>query len=142
MNTAAKSFVDSNILIYANDKDEPAKQKLAIQVLDELWVKNSGVLSVQVLQEFYYNITRKIRKPLARSEARDVVEEYAIWCGATGVREVREALRIESSVRISFWDALIVASAVQRGATRIFSEDMNHGQIIEGIEIVNPFHGL
>ena len=139
MTPTAKTFIDSNILIYANDKDESAKQSIAIRALDELWSNGTGSLSVQVLQEFYFNITRKIRKQIDKAEARAIVDEYSEWCGATTAHEVQAAFRIESTAKISSWDALIVACAQKNGATRILSEDMQHGQIIAGIEIVNPF---
>jgi predicted nucleic acid-binding protein len=142
MTTPFKTFIDSNVLIYAFDNSEEEKRLTANLALSKLWSEDSGSLSVQVLQEFYFNVTRKIRKPLAWQEARDIVDEYKDWCGITTVREVQAALRIEAEAKISFWDGLIVASAAQLGATRIFSEDLNHGQIIEGIEIVNPFHNL
>jgi predicted nucleic acid-binding protein len=142
MTTPDKTFVDSNVLIYAFDESHEGKRRKANRTLIELWSGDAGALSVQVLQEFYWNVTRKIRKPLAKTEARDVVDEYAIWCGVTSIREVKAALRIETVAQISFWDALIVASADQCGATRILSEDLNHGQIIAGIEIVNPFLDL
>lgn len=139
MTPTAKTFIDSNILIYANDKDEPVKQSIAIQALDELWSNGAGSLSVQVLQEFYFNITRKIRKRIDKAEARAIVDEYSEWCGVTTAHEVQSAFRIENTAKISFWDALIVACAQKNGATRILSEDLQHGQIIAGIEIVNPF---
>jgi len=139
MTSPARKFIDSNILIYAFDEADHAKHRKANHTLRELWSEDSGALSVQVLQEFYWNVTRKIRKPLARREARDVVDEYAIWCGTTSAQEIKSALHIESQAQISFWDALIIASAIQCGATRILSEDLNHGQTIAGVEIVNPF---
>ena len=139
MTPTAKTFIDSNILIYANDKDEPVKQSIAIQALDELWSNGAGSLSVQVLQEFYFNITRKIRKRIDKAEALAIVDEYSEWCGVTTAHEVQSAFRIENTAKISFWDALIVACAQKNGATRILSEDLQHGQIIAGIEIVNPF---
>jgi len=142
MTSPAKTFVDSNILIYAFDESEAQKRLIANLALSQLWSEDSGALSVQVLQEFYFNVTRKIRVPLVKSAAKKVLDHYGQWCGITTVREVQAALRIEAEAKISFWDGLIVASAVQLGATRILSEDLNHGQIIEGIEIVNPFHNL
>jgi predicted nucleic acid-binding protein len=100
---------------------------------------DTNVLSVQVLQEFYVNVTRKIPTPLTRETARLVVSSYSIWCAETGATEISTAFRIEDESRIGFWDALIVASAVKSGATRIFSEDLNAGQRIAGILIENPF---
>ena len=134
-----KSFVDSNVMIYAHDADAGVKRDAAAAVLRELWAQRSGVLSTQVLHEFYVNVTRKIAAPLARSAARAVVDAYAPWCVNTTAAETSAAFRIEDEARISFWDALIVAAALKAGAVRILSEDLNAGQTIAGIRIENPF---
>jgi predicted nucleic acid-binding protein len=136
---SGKTFVDTNILIYAHDVDAGSKHETAKLVLDELWSERSGVLSVQVLQEFYVNVTRKIATPLPKESARLVVNSYSLWCTETSSAEISAAFRIEDESRIGFWDALIVASAVNNGATRILSEDLNAGQRIAGIRIENPF---
>ena len=134
-----KTFIDSNILIYAHDNDAGEKQRIAKGVLRELWSERAGALSVQVLQEFYVNVTRKIPTPLPKSLARLVVNSYAIWCSGTSPVEIAAAFRIEDESRIGFWDALIVSSAEKIGATRILSEDLNAGQRIAGILVENPF---
>jgi predicted nucleic acid-binding protein len=134
-----KTFVDTNVLIYAHDVDAKFKHDKAKTLLDELWRARSGVLSMQVLQEFYVNVTRKISTPLPKDVARQVVNVYAIWCVDTTPIEITAAFGIEDESKISFWDALIVASAVKAGATRIFSEDLNASQTIAGIPIENPF---
>jgi predicted nucleic acid-binding protein len=138
---SAKVFVDTNVLLYAYDSDESVKHNRAKHRLRELWDSNSGTLSMQVLQEFYVNVTRKITRPLARSEARKAVEDYSLWCVETSSQEIRTAFRIEDEARIGFWDALIVAAALRAGATRILSEDLSAGQRIAGIVIENPFSG-
>jgi predicted nucleic acid-binding protein len=134
-----KTFVDTNILIYAHDLDAPAKYQIANRLLQELWTERTGTLSVQVLQEFYTNVTRKIARPLAKALARRVVDAYAIWAVDVTPTEISSAFRIEDQARIGFWDALIVACALKSGASRIFSEDLNAGQRIVGIKIENPF---
>jgi predicted nucleic acid-binding protein len=136
-----RTFVDTNVLIYAHDIDAGAKHQIANAVLRELWNERTGVLSVQVLQEFYVNVTRKISSPLSKDFARRVVSNYAIWCTKTTPAEIASAFRIEDESRIGFWDALIVSSASQCGATRILSEDLNAGQRIAGIVVENPFVG-
>jgi predicted nucleic acid-binding protein len=95
-----------------------------------------------VLQEFYVNATRKLKKPLARQEARSVVETYAAWCveGITPA-DVSMAFQLEDRARVGFWDALILAVAVRSGARRVLSEDLNAGQKIAGLTIHNPFLG-
>ena len=137
-----KTFIDTNVLIYAHDVDAKAKHQVAKGVLRELWSERSGVLSMQVLQEFYVNVTRKIAKPLAKAEARLVVNSYSIWCVETTPAEIAAAFRIEDESRIGFWDALIVASAAKSGTVRILSEDLNAQQKIAGIRIENPFAHL
>jgi len=94
---------------------------------------------MQVLQEFYVNVTRKIASPIPKDAARLVVNTYSIWCVETTPAEISAAFRIEDESRIGFWDALIVASAVKSGAIRILSEDMNAQQKISGLRIENPF---
>ncbi len=134
-----KTFVDTNVLIYAHDVDAGAKHETARVVLRSLWEERAGVLSAQVLHEFYVNVTRKIAKPLPKRSARAVVESYAVWCIDTTAAEISAAFLIEDEARISFWDALIIAAACKAGATRILSEDLNAGQIIPGLRIENPF---
>ena len=134
-----KVFVDSNILIYAHDYREPDKQKIAIEALDKLWAQKVGVLSMQVLQEFYFNVTRKIVPPLPKPTAREIIDDFTPWCIEISPKEIASAFRIEDTAKISFWDALIVASALKSGATEILSEDMNPGQTIAGVRIINPF---
>jgi predicted nucleic acid-binding protein len=139
---SGKTFVDTNVLIYAHDVDATAKHQIAQAVLRDLWAERTGVLSVQVLQEFYVNVTRKISSPLPKDLARLVVTSYTTWCTETTPAELSAAFRIEDESRIGFWDALIVSSAVKNGATRILSEDLSAGQRIDGILIENPFAGI
>jgi predicted nucleic acid-binding protein len=137
--TSDKAFVDSNVLIYAHDVDAGRKREVAKGLLRDLWLARTGVLGVQVLHEFYVNVTRKIRTPLSKAEARRVVGTYIPWCLEPETGDANEAFRIEDEAGISFWDALIVATAARSGATRLLSEDLNPGQIISGVTVVNPF---
>jgi predicted nucleic acid-binding protein len=134
-----KTFVDSNVLVYAHDVDAKGKHEIATNLLRELWTRRTGVLSMQVLQEFYVNVTRKIPRPLAKHSARLVVNSYTIWCIETTPAEIVAAFRLEDEHRIGFWDALILAAASKSGATRVLSEGLNHGQVIAGVRIENPF---
>ena len=134
-----KTFVDTNILIYAYDIDAGQKHQAAIEILESLWEQKLGALSTQVLEEFYVNVTRKLARPLPRREARAAVGASATWCSDITPAEITSAFRIEDEAKVSFWDALIVASAIQAGARRILSEDLNAGQRIAGIRIENPF---
>ena len=132
-------FVDSNILIYAHDADAGPKRDRAVERLRQLWESGTGRLSVQVLQEFYVNVTRKLITPVSRSTAREVVSSYAAWVKEpTTPDTVIRAIDIAEMAQIMFWDALIVASAEEALATQIYSEDLNAGQTIAGIKIVNP----
>ena len=134
-----KTFVDTNVLIYAHDADAPLKHEVAKDILRNLWSQRSGSLSPQVLQEFYVNVTRKIASPLSKPAARAVVDSYTVWCVDTTSAEISDAFRIEDEAGIGFWDALIVAAARKAGAGRLLTEDLNAGQIIAGVRIENPF---
>jgi predicted nucleic acid-binding protein len=119
--------------------DAGRTRDIAKALLRDLWLARTGVLSTQVLHEFYVNVTRKIERPLSKAEARAVVATYIPWCLGPETGDVNEAFRIEDEAGISFWDALIVATAARSGATRVLSEDLNPGQIISGLTVVNPF---
>ena len=136
-----KTFVDTNVLIYAHDIDAKAKHQIAKQLLAKLWAERTGLLSTQVLQEFYVNVTRKIPSPLSKDLARLAVNTYSLWCVETTPAEILGAFRIEDESQIGFWDALIISSAAKGGAARILSEDLNAGQRIAGVLIENPFSG-
>ena len=136
---SAKVFIDTNVLVYAYDVDAGSKRQTAQNILLGLRQERSGALSMQVLQEFYTTVTRKLASPLAKEVARTIVDRFARWCVATTPAEISHAFRIEDEARINFWDAMIVAAAIKAGATRILSEDLSHGQTIAGVKIENPF---
>jgi predicted nucleic acid-binding protein len=135
----AKTFVDTNVVIYAHDVDARAKHEIASRILRRLWSERNGALSPQVLQEFYVNVTPKIAKPLSKPSARAVVGSYVVWCVDTTPADIAAALRIEDEAGIGFWDALILAAARKAGADRLLTEDLNSGQVIDGVRIENPF---
>ncbi len=133
-------FVDSNVLIYAHDLDARDKHLRAVEVVRGLWENRNGIVSTQVLQEFYVNVTRKIPEPLPRSKAREVARNYSLWQTETiHPVDVFRASEIEEANQISFWDALIVVTATKGGASTLLSEDLSAGQIIAGVAIENPF---
>lgn len=134
-----KVFVDTNVLIYAHDIDASTKHEVANRVLQDLWRERTGVISLQVLQEFYVNVTRKIKHPISKISARLIISSYEIWYAESMLADISTAFRIEDEAQIGFWDALIIASAVRVGASQILSEDLNAGQAIAGIRVVNPF---
>jgi len=135
-----KIFLDANILVYAHDKDAGKKHDTALAIIKDAWEKRTCVLSNQVLQEFYVSVTRKINKPIAKSEARDILRAYSCWSikEITPVSIIRAA-EIEEKHRISFWDALVIVAAYEANCEKILSEDLNSGQVIEGVLIENPF---
>src|SRR5271168_1984875 len=101
---SGKTFVDTNVLIYAHDVDAGQKHEQAKRVLLELWSERSGLLSTQVLQEFYVNVTRKIATPLSKASARAVVSSYTSWCIDAAVADISTAFRVEDESQIGFWD--------------------------------------
>jgi predicted nucleic acid-binding protein len=134
------AFVDSNILVYAYDIDAGVKRTHAGNLIRELLEAGSGRVSAQVLQEFYVTSTQKLRNPLHRQKAREIVGSFGPWVREyTTSATVLRAIDLSELAKISFWDALIVAAAEQSNATILYSEDLNHGQVIAGIKIVNPF---
>lgn len=134
------TFVDTNVLVYAHDRDAGDRHDRASALVRQLWQTREGVLSTQVLQEFYVNVTRKIPKALPRREARDLIETYSAWPVVTiDPPDLMSASDFEERARFSFWDALIVVAALKANAARLATEDMQHGRRIRGLEIVNPF---
>ena len=135
-----RAFIDTNVLICAHDSEAGRKHEIASKLIQELWATHLGVLSTQVLQEFYVNITTKIPKPLPKPAAAAYVEHYFVWpVIRLSTVTIRKAFEIETRNKLSFWDALIVSAAFQAGAAKMLSEDLNAGQKIAGIVIVNPF---
>ncbi|MBW1702533.1 MAG: PIN domain-containing protein, partial [Deltaproteobacteria bacterium] len=135
-----RTFVDTNILVYAHDLDAGNKHEIARGIVLELWESRSGMLSTQVLQEFYMTLTRKIPTLLAKPTVRGIVKSYFNWdVVLNDARIILQASEIEETYRLSFWDALIVSAAFSRNAATILTEDLNHGQYVEGILIKNPF---
>ena len=130
-------FVDTNILIYAHDRDAGVKRERAARALERLWDEQTGRLSIQVLQEFYVTVTQKLAA--ARAGAREVIRTYTPWVHyPTTPATVLRASEIAELSQLSFWDGLIVASAEQAGASQLYTEDLNAGQTIVGVKIVNP----
>ncbi len=135
-----KIFVDTNILVYSHDVDAEQKHQIAQNILLELWKNRNGALSVQVLQEFYVTMTRKVLHPIPPNSVRNIIRDYFSWhIEINDLNSILIASRIGDDYKISFWDALIVAAALKAKADKILTEDLQAGQIIEGIRIENPF---
>ena len=138
--TIVPSFVDTNVLVYAEDRDAGRKHEIARDLIVDLWNSREGVLSVQVLQELYVTLTRKVRRPLAPARAADVVREYLAWRVVENDSHLLVAsMALQQKASISFWDALVVEAASTAACDRLYSEDLNSGQRFGSIEIVNPF---
>jgi predicted nucleic acid-binding protein len=134
-------FVDTNVLVYAYDRSEPQKQQQALRVLDRLAMTGAGVISTQVLLEFFVAVTRKIAAPLSIDEAYERVKNYLqSWTtlDLTGM-VVLEAIRGVRDHQFNFWDAQIWAIARLNQVAVVFSEDFNVGSVIEGVRFANPF---
>ena len=135
-----KVFVDTNILVYAHDLDASVKHDQAAEIVGQLWESRNGVLSTQVLQEFYVTLTRNVASTLSKLEARKLVQKYSNWQVVLNDSTIiSQASEIEESYNLSFWDALIISAAYSQNVPMILTEDLTHGQIIEGILIENPF---
>ena len=119
-------FVDSNILIYAHDADAGPKRERAVEKLRDLWESGAGRLSVQVLQEFYVNVTRKLATPVARSTAREVVASYGAW-----VREPTTSATVIRAIDIAEMAQLHVLGCPHRGLCR---RDASHAYLQRGSE--------
>lgn len=134
-----RPFFDTNVLVYFVDEDEPEKKEVARNLVEEHLVGGDGTLSVQVLREFY-SAARKLRRPLSDQKARKAVRYFAAFSPIPeDARMVLGAVRRSQEVSLSLWDALIVEAAISGGADRLLSEDLQHGQVIEGLEVENPF---
>lgn len=135
-----KVFVDSNVLVYAHDADAGDKQRIAANAVAEILDARSGVLSIQVLQEFYSTVTRKLRSAITRDIARELLRGYSSWViQLLTAEDVVAASFLEQSHQLSFWDALIVQAALLAGASKLLSEDLQHGRSISGMRVENPF---
>ena len=135
-----RTFLDTNVLVYAHDADAPDKRAVALALTRTLWDTREGALSTQVLQEFYVNITAKIPARLSKPEARDLVRSYSTW-HVVGVdaTDILGASELQERLRLSFWDALIVTSALKANAELLLTEDLHPKTRIGGLEIRNPF---
>jgi len=135
-----KTFVDTNVLVYAHDLDAGEKHAIAIGIISDLWESGNGVISTQVLQELYVTLTKKVSSPPKKSQVRRILNNYLAWDLAVNNGEtILQASEIEENYNISFWDAMIVSEAYSKNAAILLTEDLNEGQLIEGITIVNPF---
>ena len=134
----ARSFLDTNILVYTDDHDAPDKRARALDLVAEQRAAGSGVISTQVLQEYFAVATRKLGVPaaIARRKVELFARHQLIVLGLDHILPAIDLTRLHS---IAFWDALIVQAAKAAHCSRLYTEDLQHGGAVDGLEIVNPF---
>ncbi|MDR2673215.1 MAG: PIN domain-containing protein [Coriobacteriales bacterium] len=133
-----KVFIDTNVLVYSLDSYDPARRSAARKLLVRLRDEHVPVISTQVLQEFYYTATRKLGITAVR--AKELVKAFTQFeTVSVEPHTIMEAIDISVENQISFWDALIIAAAVQANCREVYTEDLNDGQTIRGIHVRSPF---
>ena len=138
---ATRSFIDTNVLIYAEASDAPLKQLAALALLKEHFENTTGVLSTQVLQEYCNVALKRLRLPAQHIRAQlDLYEQFEVVQTTPAV--IRAGLDLHQTRSVAFYDALIMASAQLSGCSVLFSEDMNAGESMAGVLIINPFARL
>ena len=135
---SARSFFDTNILIYADDKSAPAKQRRALELVAEHRRSGTGVVSLQVLQEYFVTVTRKLQvdAQIARRKV-ELLAEFDV--AIPEVTDILAAIDLHRLHHFSFWDALVLRTATQAGCQVLFSEDLQHTRETDGVRVVNPF---
>jgi len=134
----SRSFLDTNVLVYSDDPRDPAKQAKALELITDHLRWRTGVVSFQVLQEYFVSATGKLK--LDSELAKGRVEFFARFHVAEPtVGDILAAIDLHRLYSISLWDTLILRCAKQSGCRVLLSEDMQHGQVIDGVKIVNPF---
>jgi predicted nucleic acid-binding protein len=137
---AAGEFVDANVLVYAFDASAGKKKAAAERLLARLWDSGDGRLSVQVLQEFFVTVTRKVAHPLSVDEASDRIREFAAWkVFAPTAADVLSAIALQKHSKLNFWDAMVCLAAAESGCDVLWSEDLNDGQVVRGVRVRDPF---
>ncbi len=140
---STRRFMDTNVLVYRFDHDEPAKRDRARQLLDESGGAGRLVLSTQVLQEFYVSVTRKLARPLSANDALEAVRHLSEFPVVQIDPDlITDAIVLSRDHQISFWDALILHAAVRGGCEEVCTEDLQDGWTILGLKVMNPFAGL
>jgi len=135
-----KVFLDTNIIVYAHDRSSGEKHMVAREIVDYLWGSKKGVISVQVLQEFFVCITKKIKKPLLIKNARVILEYLSTWDVVVNDKYITlKAIDLQEKYQFSFWDSLVIQAAIQGGAGILLSEDLPDGQFVKDLKILNPF---
>lgn len=133
-------FVDTNVLVYARDFGEPAKQPAAAFWMSYLWASRRGALSFQVLQEFYVTVTQKLKPAVPAEVARREIRRLTSWGPVTlDAAVVEGAWRVQDRYSLSFWDALIISACQVAGCPELLTEDLADGENYAGVRVINPF---
>jgi predicted nucleic acid-binding protein len=134
----SKTFIDTNIVVYANDKRDPVKQKTAIDLISTLIDSGRGVVSTQVLQEYAVTALQKLQqRPDVVIRTIAILEHFEVIHQTPEM--IRKAVELKTLYHISFWDACIISNAEVAGCSTIISEDLNSGRFYSGIAVINPF---
>jgi len=135
-----RSFFDTNVLVYADDLYDAEKNRRACQLIQEHLCAGTGAVSTQVLAEYFVNVTRKFKLNVDPREARRKIELLTAFDVVSLHKDdIIASIDLSQKHKISFWDALVVRAARQAGCRYLLTEDLQHGQVIECVEIVNPF---
>lgn len=135
-----RCFVDTNLFVYAYDASAGRKREVARDIISGLWDAREGCASVQVLQELFVNVTRKVPEPLSARDAATLIEDLCAWKIHSPVpRDVISAIELHERMDVSFWDAMILTSARSLGCGILYSEDLSAGQSYDGVRVENPF---
>ena len=135
---AERSFIDTNVLIYAEASDVPAKQRTALDLLKRLYEEAQGVLSTQVLQEYCNVALKKLRLPVQHVRAQlDLYQQFEVIQVTPAI--IHAGLDLHQTRSVAFYDAIIVASAQIAGCNVLWTEDLHAGEIVGGVRIINPF---
>ena len=133
-----RTFVDTNVFLYTVDSSDAHKQYVARELVADICLNGSGYVSSQILKEYGSNLVRKFgRTPAQAAVLCSSLSDFAVV--SEGLPELLDTLRIMTVASISFWDACIVAAARSAGCSVLLTEDLSHGQVIEGVRIRNPF---
>ncbi len=140
MGVNVNCFVDTNILVYSRDASEPEKQVKATQWLTQLWQQETGRISAQVMNEYYVTVTQKLKPGLSRDQARSDLRALAVWQPLeVSTQLIESAWEVQDQYAYSWWDSLVIASALFLDCHYLLSEDMQHEQSFGKLTVINPF---
>jgi predicted nucleic acid-binding protein len=138
--TKGKYFVDTNLLVYAYDASAGKKWKISSEIISSLWNYRTGVISTQVVQELFVILTQKVTGPILPEKAKEIISDLLHWpLVVNDGGNILRAVDLQITYHFSFWDSLILQSAIVSGSDFLLSEDFQHGQVIDSVTIANPF---